>query len=253
MKWKPHRCYVTPRKVWRYDHANFPLANELLSNLDPTESLVDDNPSASWSNWCKAFLELMDKCIPNASLPKRRNLPWLSKQNVQLMKKKNTLFRKSKTCLSLLPKYRKLRNVVTQALNPSKNKFFSTLKKSSKKFWKAVNSLNRGTNSIRTLFGDDGTPASSPVSKAMLLNLCFSRNFNTSTPPVMVLPVPPFPWPDNILCCEEKIWGLICLLGVSKAMGLTKYQLTCWRRLHTLLRPWLLRSLTCLFNWCIPW
>ena len=53
------------RKIWRYNHANFSLANELLSNLNPSHILVDGDPSTSWNNWCNAFLDVMHKCIPS--------------------------------------------------------------------------------------------------------------------------------------------------------------------------------------------
>lgn len=62
--------------AWWYTHANFPLklANELFSNLEPSDILVDGNPSTFWNNWCKAFLDIMHRCLPNATLPNRRNL-----------------------------------------------------------------------------------------------------------------------------------------------------------------------------------
>ena len=213
------------RKIWRYSHANFSLANELLSNINPSHILVDGDPSTSWNNWCNAFLDVMHKSIPNASLPSRRNLPWLSKRIIQLMRKRNTLFRRSKVCPSLIPKYKKVRNAITNALRASKNNFFATLKPSRKDFWKAINSLNGSVSSIPTLINSDGSPVSSPASKATLLNLRFSQNFNTSTPPLTtadILPIPPYPCPENILCSEEKTYHLICSLNNNKAMGLDK-------------------------------
>ena len=213
------------RKIWRYRHANFTLADELLSNLDPSGILVEGDPSTSWNNWCKAFLDVMHRCIPSASLPSRRNLPWLSKRIIQLMRKRNALFRRSKVYPSLIPQYKKLRNAVTLALRRSKNEFFSALNPSRKDFWKAINSLTDGARSIPTLIDSDGSSVSSPASKATLLNLCFSKNFNSSTPPITrtdMLPMPPYPCPDEFLCPEEKTYHLISSLDVNKASGLDK-------------------------------
>ncbi len=213
------------RKVWRYEHANFPLANELLANLDPSDILVDNDPNISWNKWCNAFLDIMHRCIPSALLPNRRNLPWLSKKIIQLMRKRNSLFRRSKKCPSFTPKYKKVRNAVTKALRDAKRNFFYTLRPSQKDFWKAINSLNRGRTSIPTLISSDGTPASSPASKAALLNHRFSKNFNSSTPPITsgdILPQPPFPCPDELLCSVERTFELICSLDANKAMGLDK-------------------------------
>ena len=100
------------------------------------------------------------------------------------------------------------------ALNPSR-----------KDFWKAINSLTDGARSIPTLIDSDGSSVSSPASKATLLNLCFSKNFNSSTPPITwtdILPMPPYPCPDEFLCPEEKTYHLISSLDVNKASGLDK-------------------------------
>ena len=76
------------RKIWQYRLGNFSLANELLPNLDPPHIVVDGDPNSSWNNWGKVLLDIMLKGIPNASLPSRRNLPWLSNWIIELMKKK---------------------------------------------------------------------------------------------------------------------------------------------------------------------
>ena len=53
----------------------------MLDELD-LESIIDENDiELSWTRWKKAFLSIMDKCIPKAKLPNRINLPWLTKAN----------------------------------------------------------------------------------------------------------------------------------------------------------------------------
>ena len=101
--------------------------------------------------------------------------------------------------------------------------FFAALKPSRKDFWEAINGLNGSVSSIPTLINSNSSQALSPAPKTTLLNLCCSQNFNTSSPSLTtadILLMPPYLYPDNMLCCEEKTYDLICSLDVNKAMGL---------------------------------
>ena len=65
----------------------------------------------------KRFMEIMNECIPQRLLPNQRNLPWLSKSLVQLMRRRNLLFSHAKRSGkgSDVEKYKRIRNrVVTQ-------------------------------------------------------------------------------------------------------------------------------------------
>ena len=42
------------------------------------------------------FFEIMHQCIPKLKLFKRKSLPWLSKQLIQMIRKKRLLFAKAK-------------------------------------------------------------------------------------------------------------------------------------------------------------
>ena len=51
-------------KIWRYKHADFNKANDLLMDVD-LETIIDpNNIQSTWSNWKKIFLDIMDECIP---------------------------------------------------------------------------------------------------------------------------------------------------------------------------------------------
>ena len=39
---------INPRKIWRYDHGNFSLANNLLCELDSDSIVVEGDPNATW-------------------------------------------------------------------------------------------------------------------------------------------------------------------------------------------------------------
>jgi len=79
-------------------------------------------------------------------LPPRRNLPWLSKSLVQLMRKRNLLFSRAKRTnrKSDFERYRQTRNRVVSQLREAKSRFLKTINPhSAKNVWKAVKHLNK--------------------------------------------------------------------------------------------------------------
>ena len=53
-------------------------------------SILDPNDiDRSWENWKAEFLHIMDECVPKATLPNRSNVPWLSKDRVHSIRKRN--------------------------------------------------------------------------------------------------------------------------------------------------------------------
>ena len=79
--------------IWRYAHAYFDRACELIDMLD-MESIFDGiSVEKSWTNWKRAFISIMEDCIPKAQLPNRRNLTWLTKEIVKIILKRNNYYR----------------------------------------------------------------------------------------------------------------------------------------------------------------
>ena len=44
----------------------------------------------------QTFMDVMEKCIPQATLPDKRNLPWLSIELTKFMKARNLAYKKAK-------------------------------------------------------------------------------------------------------------------------------------------------------------
>ena len=76
------------RIVWRYAHADWQRANNLIEETD-WQLLITGEVDTSWNNWQNQFLEIMRECVPHRRLPPCHNLPWLSKSLVQLMRRRN--------------------------------------------------------------------------------------------------------------------------------------------------------------------
>ena len=120
-------CYISPgstphRTVWRYNFANFDLSNDLLCNTDFNEILDPSDIQESWTRFRETFLAVMEQCIPKSVLPQRRNLPWLSKEIIQLIKKRNYYFKKAHSSGNTddFIKFKEVRNKVVSKLRSGK-------------------------------------------------------------------------------------------------------------------------------------
>ena len=227
------QCVVrnnTRRQVWRYAQADFDSASLMLSNLDLNMTLDPDNISWSWNCWKRSFLDIMKQCIPSALLPTRRNLPWLSKPLIQLMRKRNLLYRKARDSNNqeLWDQYRNARNKLVSKLREEKSTYFSRLNpRDCKNFWQAIKYISKKESSIPTLRDDNSpTVASTSTDKANMLNNFFSRCFNHALPPLS----PEFLHPtdteavdpellSDLLCSEDEICGYLLALDTNKASG----------------------------------
>ena len=90
MRTRPVRAKgLSRRTVWRYTHANFEKANRLIESLDMSSILDPNDIDRSWEKWRAEFLRIMDECVPKATLPNRSNVPWLSKDLVHSIWKRN--------------------------------------------------------------------------------------------------------------------------------------------------------------------
>ena len=210
------------RVVWLYAHADWSKTCDMIENFD-WNSIMCDNIDLSWSNWHDQFLKILEECIPKRSLPQRRNLPWLSKKLVTTMKRRNLLFRRAKKTGNFL-KYKSLRNKLVSEFRKAKSAYFGRLNpKNPKDFWRTVKYLNKKQSTIPTLVSET-LEANSGIEKANMLNSFFSKCFNQSTRPLSdndcdQLRSSCDVCPDELLCDESAICGMLESLDVSKSNG----------------------------------
>ena len=119
------------RSIWRYSHANFDRACELLDSTDWDSIFATNDVSSCWANWHSHFLKIMEECIPKVVLRSRPNLPWLTKTVTQAIRRRNFLFRAAKHSKSLASyqRYRAARNRVTALLRLNKSNYFKKFAK----------------------------------------------------------------------------------------------------------------------------
>ena len=141
------------------------------------------------------------------------------------IKRRNSLFRtyKHSGSVNKFEEYKKQRNLVTTAIRHAKRSFLNQLHQAdSKTFWRVIKSLSKQPSSIPTLSTGD-FHATNDYDKANCLNKQFYNNFNHSHPPLNTVPLQGDPnlgyCPDDLLCTEDEVFGLILGLDNSKSTG----------------------------------
>jgi len=98
LKWKQSAEYVEqqPRTVWRYSLTDFERACELIDDTDWASILPQNDINTAAVNWHNKFLEMMSICIPRQTLRKKKNLSWITKNVITLIRKRNAAFKVAK-------------------------------------------------------------------------------------------------------------------------------------------------------------
>ena len=223
IEWKDtsSRTYSRRRTIWRYAHADFNKACDLILETDWKAIICERDIEKSWSQWQEASLSIMEKCIPKKVLPpKRHNLPWLNKSMIQSMRRRNALFRRAKRSNNPmhLSQYKHARNKVVSQLRCAKKQFFRNLNPSNTKdFWKSVKYLTK-KDSIGTVIHEDHL-CKSDLDKANGINAFFSKCFNQSVPPICPTVSSSTEVPTSLLCTESQVYDLLRSLDTSKSSG----------------------------------
>ena len=96
------------RKVWRYLQADFDRASEIIDTIDWEAELNSDDIDHSVTAWNTSFIQIMELCIPHATIKVKRKVPWINKKIVREISKRNALFhraRLSKQSTAMIKKY----------------------------------------------------------------------------------------------------------------------------------------------------
>ena len=246
VKWNPVTAPTRRRTIWRYAHADWDKARELIS-LWNWELMLTDDVNTSWCNWHKEFLSIMDQCAPKKVLPHGRNLPWMSKSLRQAMRKRNAKFKYGKRTGDY-SQFKSARNKFVAQLRQARRSYFANLNpRDQKKFWKTIKKLSKSSSSIPSL-SHSGVNVSDDKDKANLLNSFFATCFNTSHPPLSDDNLNDYcnssERPDDLLCTREEVEHLLLNLDVSKASGPDGISATMLKHTATSIAP----SVTALFN-----
>jgi len=200
----------------------------MIDETDWESLLPEEDINLAATNWHNKFLDIMSACIPQQTLKRRRNVPWLTKNITRHIRKRNAAFHATKRSdrPEVTTKYKKLRNKVVKMLREAKNSYFNRLNVGSRKqFWKAVKVLSKQQSTIPTLHHQEDI-AETNYEKATMLNNYFSTCFNTSVPPLLQLDRGSQAYiefgstcPEDLLCTTEEVLSYIQALDANKASG----------------------------------
>ena len=62
------------RTIWRYQHADFDRANDLLGDVN-WEELLQGDVDQMWTAWEEKFMTVMHQCVPTANLSMKSRVP----------------------------------------------------------------------------------------------------------------------------------------------------------------------------------
>ena len=121
---------IPRRRVWRYSTLTLTgLTSCYVIWIRMGTILNPYDIQMSWKRFKYAFLDVMEQCIPRSVLLARNNVPWLTKEIIQLIRKRNHHFRKANHSGDRADylKFRQVRNRVVTELRLAKRRFFTNL------------------------------------------------------------------------------------------------------------------------------
>ena len=213
------------RSIYNFKNANWTGLKEMLLYAPWAQCYVPDNIDKSLSNWCDLFLSAVDNHIPKYRVKNTHDHPWIVKELLHVIKKKNIQRRKLKKSQSLVDaeKYKSLRRNTKQLISKKKKAYNKkSLLENPKCFWSAVKSITKTRQNVNFLRTDGSSFTSDRFSMANALNKFFHSVFNpreekstmpyvTSTPSNDIL--------SDIKLTEYEVFEVLCQLDPNKACG----------------------------------
>ncbi len=125
LKWK-HNDQQQPRTIWRHRNADYRKACQLIDETDWGSLLSAEDVDLVATNWHNKFMDIMTLCIPQQTLRRRRNAPWLTKNITRHIRKRNAAFQATKKSArpKVASKYERLHNKVVKMLRHAKTSYF---------------------------------------------------------------------------------------------------------------------------------
>ena len=217
---------ISKRTVWKYSKADFAKASDMIDDFDWDSLFHGKNIDEACSAWEETLLSIMEQCIPKGKLPKKRNVPWASRNIRRIILKRDHAYkryRRTGDTLSKL-KYKQLRNKVVHELRRAKKSYVNNIAraKNPKQFWAAIKALNGNNSSNIPTLSCNNETVTDDKKKAEVLNSFFHSCFNPALPPLStenLVTLDPTDCPGELLCTEEEVFDLLLALDTNKSNG----------------------------------
>ena len=214
------------RLVYDFAKSDWSSLKVLLSNSRWDLCFAPENIDETLTNWCCMFLSAVDKYIPKHCIKRTHNHPWIDKELLKLIKRKDIQRRKLKKSPSPcdLEKYKTLRRLTKQQIKQKKEQYntYLTLHENPRRFWSAVKCSTENRKDINFLKTENSYTTDN-VEIANILNTFFHSVFNPKDSESST--TPPLPSPSTtdelsgIQLTELEVVGVLRNLNSQKACG----------------------------------
>lgn len=213
------------RLVYRYSRADLAHLQMLLHLAPWPMVLTDDSIDDMYELWCDFMDAILRECVPRSSAHRRQQAPWITRDIIQLSRRKRQLFRKARkrSCPTSLEAARKTQREIKRLAHISYNKYACDVAaraaKEPKLFWAFVKS-QRKSSYIRPNLTHNNLSITDPAAIADLFNQHFSSVWSPENP----LPTPAVDSPavtslSSITITEEDVTSSLALLKSSQNSG----------------------------------
>ncbi|CAB3985676.1 Hypothetical predicted protein [Paramuricea clavata] len=226
---KVSRLSQIKRVIYNFKNANFDGLREALCDISWDDCFLDsDNINNSLEKWMKLFYSIVDQFVQKKCVSNINRSPWVDREIVLLLKKKNTLRRKAKSrdTVYLWAKFRRLRAEIKKLIKHKKKAYISNLgqdlKSNPKRFWSYYKALNK-TNRISNTISYGNITATDSISKANIFNTFFHSTFNACDNSIYITVSHPLndsmsvPCLSNITLDSEDVLKALHSLDIHKA------------------------------------
>ena len=173
------------REVFNFKKANWTGLKDVLLNTPFDACFVPEDIDASLSKWCDLFLSIVHDHIPKCSSRNVYDHPWIDKELLELIKKKN---KQRKKLLKTkhpddLEKFRLIRRETKKLISKKKcdhaNKLKESMFENPKRFWSLLKSSTKTNQSPNFIRNGQSFTTDSRI-KANLFNKFFHSVFRPS-------------------------------------------------------------------------
>lgn len=235
------------RSAYDYSKGDFDGLVNSLERIPLVDIVISESDvNVAWDKWKDTFLAAVDSFVPKVFRERLFTPPYISRDVLHAIKKKESLRRKAKAKNSpeLLAKFRKVRQHIKCWINAKKKEYLSNLAESvftnSKPFWRYFKS------STPDIMKFNESKLSTAEDKANAFNTYFASVFNRDTSEqIPSNPTSPLGNTLNELCVSaSEVKSLLSKLSPSKATGPDGIPSIFLKRCATVIAP----SLAALFN-----
>ena len=223
---KPHKTKEQPRKIYKFNKANWEKINESIETLGKEiDNLYSNGVCVEdlWEKFKSSLLSIVNKNVPSKSAKKNSKLPWINKNIHKLLKRKKKLYDQAKASKNWAS-YKRFQKYCKKQIRRAEWSYVNQTiinglqENNTKPFWNYVKSKRKDNTGVAPL-KRNGVLINDPQEKSeILLNQfksVFTKEDNKPLPDIHIQ-APPI---DQIIVSITGVEKLLKDLKSHKAAG----------------------------------